>query len=83
MDMALLLLMLEELTNGVDIMAEMIKSFPDLLGNLKDLKVFLVESQFFLEKKFQDESQEIKDYEDILRHLESFVTNLAEEHAEL
>lgn len=87
LDKALLTLLLEEATHAIDLLTEYLKkSLPELqfpVEELKDLKKFLVESQDFMPKKFQNEAEQVQQYEDTLAYLKTFVSNLAEEHVDL
>ncbi|MEQ2176361.1 hypothetical protein GOODEAATRI_027154 [Goodea atripinnis] len=86
-DQALILVLLEDVTYAMHILTkivlEMSPNRPLPIQQLKDMKAFLVESQDFMNKKFQNEAKKIKEYEVTLTNLETFVTNLGQEHAEL
>lgn len=86
-DMALLPLLFEEEIKVTDAARGLLKSLSQnrlfLFEKIKDLKGYLMESWDFMKNKLQNEAKQVKDYEDELSHLETFVTNLADEHVDL
>lgn len=87
LDMELLSLVLKETKDILDIECEILhrlfSGYRYPVGELSDMRSFLVKRHNFLTKKFQNEAERVKKYEDTLANMETFVANLAEKHVDL